>query len=138
MAMWCCMASRIGGTHYQVADGAKFRLIAKLQKHQHITLILIMLHWVPVHWRVQYKLLVLVFSALHGLAPGYIQDVVMPYSLNHNLWSGDQHLLIVPRYNLEGYGRWAFSVSALWNTLPENIRWSVTLAKCNSPQDTFI
>ena len=50
---------------------------------------------------------------------------------NRNLRSADQCLLVVPRYNMEGYGRRAFSVSgpALWNSLPENIRQSDTLAK---------
>ena len=89
-------------------------LIARQRKHQHITPELIKLRWLPVRWRVQYKLLVLVFSALHELTPKYIQDLVIPYSL----------LLVVPRYNLEGYGRRAFSVSGrrFWNRLPEHIR----------------
>ena len=99
-------------------------LIARQQKHQHTTPVLIKLHWLPVRWRVQYELIVLVFSALHELAPKYIQDLVTPYSPNRNLRCADQCLLVVPRYNLQGYGRRAFSVSgpALWNNLPENIR----------------
>ena len=39
------------------------RLIARQRKHQHIILVLIGLYWLPVRWRVQYKLLVLVFTA---------------------------------------------------------------------------
>ena len=118
-------------TKLQMVQNSAARLIARQRKHQHITPVLIKLHWLPVRWRVQYKLLVLVFSALHELAPKYIQDLVTPYSPNRNLRSADQCLLVVPRYNLEGYGRWAFSVSgpALWNSLPENIRQSDTLAK---------
>ena len=115
----------------QMVQNSAARLIARQRKHQHITPVLIKLHWLPVRWRVQYKLLVLVFSALHELAPKYIQDLVTPYSPNRNLRSADQCLLVVPRYNLEGCGRRAFSVSgpALWNSLPENIRQSDTLAK---------
>ena len=33
------------------------RLISSTKKHQHITLILVSLHWLPVHYRCQYKLL---------------------------------------------------------------------------------
>ena len=76
------------------------------------------------------KLLVLVFFfALHGLAPGYIQDLVMPDSPNRNR-RDDQRLFVVPRFTLEGFGRRAFSVSGatLRNSLPENSRHSNTLA----------
>ena len=100
------------------------RLIARQRKHQHTTPGLIGRHWLPVRWRVQYKLLVLVFTALHGLAPGYIRDLTTPYLPTRNLRSTDLHLLVVPLYNLEGYGKRAFSVSGstLWNSLPENVR----------------
>ena len=33
------------------------RLISRTKKHQHITLIPVSLHWIPVHYRCQYKLL---------------------------------------------------------------------------------
>ena len=113
-------------TILQMVQNSAARLIAWQRKHQHITPVLIKLHWLPVRWRVQYKLLVLVFSALHELAPKYIQDLVTPYSPNRNLRSADQYLLVVPRYNLEGYRRRAFSVSgpALCNSLPEKNRQS--------------
>ena len=103
--------------------------LTRLRKHQHITPI--KLHWLPVRWRVQYEVLAFVCSALHGFAPGYIQDLVTPYSSNRNLRSADQCLLVVPRYDLEGYGRRAFSVSGptFWNNLPENFRQSGTLTK---------
>ena len=118
-------------TKLQMVQNSAARLAARQRKHQDITPVLIKLHWLPVRWRVQYKLLVLVFSALHELAPKYIQDLVIPYSPNRNLRSADQCLLVVPRYNLEGYDRRAFSVSgpALWNSLPEHIRQSDTLVK---------
>ena len=108
----------------QMVQNSAARLIARQQKHHHITPVLIGLHWLPVLWRVQYKLLVLVFTALHGPAPGYIRDLITPYLATRNLRSADLHLLVVPRYNLEGYDKRAFSVSGptLGNSLPENLR----------------
>ena len=47
--------------------------------------VLIKLHWLPVCWRVQYKLQVLVFSALHGLAPGYIHYNIVTHSDAHQI-----------------------------------------------------
>ena len=83
-------------TKLQIVQNSTARLIARQRKHQHITPVLIKLHWLPVRWRVQYKLLVLVFSALHELAPKCIQNLVIPYSPNRNLRSADQCLLVVP------------------------------------------
>ncbi|KAI0216274.1 L-xylulose reductase [Lamellibrachia satsuma] len=93
-----------------------------------------------IRWRVQYKLLVLVFTALHGLAPGYIRDLVTPYLPTRNLRYADLHLLVVPRYNPEGYGERAFSVSrtTLWNPLPENVRQIGNLTKFKTVLKTHL
>ena len=34
------------------------------------------LHWLPIHLRIEYKVLTLVFKSLHGLAPKYLADLV--------------------------------------------------------------
>ena len=94
----------------------------------------LLLKYIYIMWRVQYKLLVFVFTALHGLAPGYIRYIITPYLPTRNLRSADLHLLVVPRYNPEGYGKRAFSVSGstLWNSLPENMRKIDNLTKFNT------
>ena len=63
-------------TKLQMVQNSAARLIARQGKHQHITPVLIKLRWHPVRWRVQYKLLVFVFSALNERTPKYIQDLV--------------------------------------------------------------
>ena len=50
------------------------RLMARRKKYDHITPLLIELHWLPVKFRCEYKLLVYVFKSLHGIAPVYLQD----------------------------------------------------------------
>jgi hypothetical protein len=45
------------------------RLIARRKKYDHTTPVLIELHWLPVKFRYEYKLLVYVFKSLHGMAP---------------------------------------------------------------------
>ena len=77
----------------QMVQNSAARLIARQRKHQHITPVLIRLHWLPVRWRVQYKLLVSVFTVLHGLAPWYSRDLVTPYSPTHNLRSAGSSVL---------------------------------------------
>jgi hypothetical protein len=52
---------------------------ASTKKHQHITPILVSLHWLPVHYRCQYKVLMYVFKLLHGSAPVYLQELDSVY-----------------------------------------------------------
>ena len=45
-------------------------------KYSHVTQAFQDLHWLPVCARVQSKILILVFKAIHGLAPSYISDLI--------------------------------------------------------------
>ena len=73
---------------------------------------------------VAYKIVVLVFRALHGLAPAYVSTLITPYEPRRALRSTGSALLCVPRHNLERYGRRSFSCAGpvLWNSLPEDMR----------------
>ena len=53
------------------------------------------LHWLPVKWRVEYKLLVLVFRALHDRTPAYLASLITPYVPSRALRSAGQALLTV-------------------------------------------
>ena len=96
---------------------------------QSMTAALKQLHWLPVKWRVEYKLLVLVFRALHDQTPAYLASLITPYVPNRALRSAGQALLTVPRHNLERYGRRSFSCAGpiLWNALPEDISMTVNI-----------
>ena len=96
---------------------------------QSMTAALKQFHWLPVKWRVEYKLLVLVFRALHDQTPAYLASLITPYVPNRALRSAGQALLTVPRHNLERYGRRSFSCAGptLWNALPEDIRMTVNI-----------
>ncbi|XP_072180133.1 E3 SUMO-protein ligase RanBP2-like [Diadema setosum] len=52
------------------------RVLARVRKNVHITPILSQYHWLPVKKSIEYKILTLVFKALHGMAPKYPQDLV--------------------------------------------------------------
>ena len=102
------------------------RIIMCIKRHdrQSITAVLRRLHWLPVKWRINYKIVVLVFRALHGLAPAYLSTLITPYEPRRALRSTDSALLCVPRHKLERYGRRSFSCAGpvLWNSLPEDMR----------------
>ena len=48
------------------------RLITHTKKHDHITLVMRSLHWLPVRSRIIFKILLLVYKFIHGLAPAYL------------------------------------------------------------------
>ena len=52
------------------------RLIFELGTRQHVTASLLQLHWLPVRWRVQFKLCCLVHSVFYGKCPDYLANVV--------------------------------------------------------------
>lgn len=49
---------------------------AALSKQEHITPILISLHWSPILYRIDFQDLLLVFKSLNGLAPVYIYYLI--------------------------------------------------------------
>ena len=116
------------------------RLLSFTRKTEHITPILKELHWLPVAVRIEFKILILVFKAYHGIAPLYISDTITKYEPTRSLRSSSKRLLVVPRYNLKTYGGRAFSVNGpiLWNSLPNNIRETETLSTFKNQIKTFL
>ncbi|KAK2185638.1 hypothetical protein NP493_229g02039 [Ridgeia piscesae] len=82
------------------------------------------LHWRPVKYRIEYKIIVNVFRALHDRTLMYIASLITLYVPRRALRSADRALLVVPRYNLVRYGRRSFSRAGptLWNALPKDLR----------------
>ena len=60
----------------QRVQNAAARLITGTAKFSPITPVLRTLHWLPIKQRVQFKMLILVFKAINGLAPNYISNLV--------------------------------------------------------------
>ena len=100
------------------------RLISGSRKYDSVTPLLIQLHWLPIRQRIQYKILLLVFKALHGRAPSYISEMLVPYNPKRALRSTSLSLLCERRARCVTFGDRAFSVCGprLWNILPNHIR----------------
>jgi hypothetical protein len=85
------------------------RILIRTKKCDHITPVLASLHWLPVKARDDFNVLLLTYKALHGLAPTYLSDLVLPYIPTRTLWSQDTGLLTLPRISKETAGGRAFS-----------------------------
>lgn len=62
-----------------VQNAAACRLAAS-HKRDRISPILAALHWLPVHMRIEFTILLFVCMTLHGLAPSYIAGLLQFYS----------------------------------------------------------
>lgn len=87
----------------QAIQNAAARLLMHSGKWSYITLVLSSLHWLPVDFRICFKILTLPYRALNGKAPDYIS----------------QNLLFVPHTRLKNRGGRVFQSVAprLWNSL---------------------
>ncbi len=113
----------------QLVQNAAARLLTGTRKQEHISPVLASLHWLPVRFRIDFKILTFAFKSLHGLAPSYLAELLVAHEPVRALRSADQSLLVVPRARLKLRGDRAFSVVApkLWNELPLHIRLSPSL-----------
>ena len=96
---------------------AAARLIFRIPKFDHISSALSHLHWLPVTYRVHFKLLLLVYKSLNNQGPHYIQQYLRPHSISgHHPRSCDQGLLKILRTNFKTFGDRAFARSGqlLW------------------------
>ena len=103
------------------------RVVSLVPRFDHITPVLMELHWLPVRFRIQFKILLLVFKALQGWAPQYLIDLVRPRQSGSRALRSASNVnvtLEVPRTKCKTFGDRAFAVSAprLWNQLPVDIR----------------
>ena len=108
----------------QYVQNSAARLLTRTNRRAHITPILKSLHWLPVSFRINFKILVLTFRALHGQAPEYISVLIQPYSSVRTLRSSGQNLLMVPRSCFKTRGDRSLEAVAprLWNELPLSLR----------------
>ena len=121
------------------------RVITKTPKYDHITPVLADLHWLPVKYRIEYKILLYVYKALHEEAPDYISELLVPYIPPRSLRSGDMpqgHRLIppavIPNYNC--YGDRAFQNAApiLWNSLDQSVKDAPSSSAFKSRLKTYL
>ena len=103
------------------------RLVTLSRKHDHISPVLMELHWLPVQQRVEFKILLFTYEVVNGMAPAYRQDLLDLYRRCRSVRSGNMQLLKTQCYNIKSYGFRAFSICAppspqLWDALSRELR----------------
>ena len=105
------------------------KVILKKSIYEHVTPCLIHLHWLPIKYRIDFKIAVLAFKCLNGLAPKYLSDLVEPYTPTRNLRSASGNYITTKTAKFKSLGDRSFEVTApsVWNSLPLEIRQSNSL-----------
>ena len=102
---------------------AAVRNVCLVHTFSHHTPVLYNLYWLPVPYRIQFKILLLVHPALSGVAPVYLKEA-SKRSGSYNLRSKLSCEFKVPKTKWETLGDRAFARVGLrvWSTLPSAIR----------------
>ena len=80
----------------QLVQNVAMRAILGAPRVAHVTPLLRELHWVPVCFWVQFKVLVITFKALHGMGPGYLSNHLFPITSTHPTQSCREGMLRTP------------------------------------------
>ncbi len=74
-------------TRLQLVQNAAAHLLPYTKIQAHISSVLASLHRLPVTFRMDFKILLVTFTARHGSASSYMTDLLLPYEPEHSLRS---------------------------------------------------
>ena len=123
----------------QRVQNSAARLVLKRRKRDHIQPLLKQLHWLPLSFRITYKLCVLAFRHFENSLPQYISDFLFTYKPSRNLRSSSEKLLCVPRKSLKsGHRSPSSAIPKAWNSLPLFLRNSPNISIFKSRLKTHL
>ena len=127
----------------QRVQNAAARIILQESKYCHVSPLLFNLHWLPVKFRIDFKILLLTYKAINGLVPFYLKELInLKVPCKYKLRSDCDGLLLntVKFKTLTTLGDRSFAVAApqLWNSLPYAIRSSPSVASFKQTLKTFL
>ena len=98
------------------------------------------LHWLPISFRIDFKILLLTFKCLNGLAPDYLSELLSVRDTGRTLRSSRDLLLDIPKSRTKTWGERSFAVCAprLWNALPQYLRSAESVSSFKSSLKTHL
>ena len=115
------------------------RVVCKASRFSRSKRLLNFLHWLPVKYRIRFKLCTITFKAFLFHQPTYIFNYLVPLQNSRLLTSSNTIMLSVPRFRTK-WGSRAFAVAApsTWNSLPVNLRTANTVTSLKKMLKTFL
>ena len=131
----------------QSIQNSAARIVTNSSKYTRITPVLRKLHWLPVQFRSEFKLATLVYKFIHTGFPKYFAPYLSMYHNTYNtrLSQSVANFLNVPKFqpkihkSTKQFGfSFTFDASTVWNSLPEDIRASPTIASFRTKLKTYL
>ena len=127
----------------QRVQNAAARLIFLESKYCHVRPLLYNLHWLPVKFWIDFKILLLTYKAINGLAPFYLRELISlkeacKYKLRFDCDGLLLNLLKFKTLTMLGDRSFTAAAPQLWNSLPYSIRSSPSVASFKKTLKTFL
>ena len=125
---------------FQTIQNSAARLITRTKKYDHITPIRYELHWLPIEYRIKYKIICLTFKVLKKDTPCYLRDLLFVRDVGRPLRNENCFNLYQPIPKTKYYGERAFSICSpkLWNGLPTDLRSLDSFHRFKSQLKTYL
>ena len=117
----------------QLIQNSAAKAITGKYKHDHMNKDLEKLHWLNIRKRIVFKIGLLAYKSINGLAPQYLQDM---FKYSHH---GHSLKLIVP-YSSSKYGNKSFSIIGprIFNNLPLHVTTSISVQSFKQSLKTYL
>ena len=121
----------------QLVQNSFCRVVTRSSKFSHITPQLKKLHWLPVRYRVQFKIGLITYKILNQGQPVYLRELIHPYTSSRNTRRSTPKLkfLQTPTFDHRFHksikhfsNSFNHSVPVLWNSFPFHVRNSRSVA----------
>ena len=101
---------------------------------------LVGIRWLPVHYRIMFKILLLSYQCFYTLAPSYLTELLTIYKPGRNLRSDKKHCFVIPPVLTKTYGERTFAHAApiMWNNLPDSLRSINSMEHFKSAVKTYL
>ncbi len=117
-----------------MVQNAAARVLTRTRKYDHISPVMSTLHWLPINHRIDFKILLITYKSLNGLAPQYLSELLLHYSPPRPLRSQNTDHLIIPRISRSFF----YLAPKIWNNLPNTVREAKILCQFKSRLKTHL
>ena len=123
------------------------RIVTKTHRFSSITRPMASLHWLPVKYRIQFKMCLIMFKLRHTGYPAYLRDCDRPYHSTYQTRKSDSshNFLQTPYYNRKQHNSFKslsstfiYSAPRLWNSLPDSCRCASSISTFRSHLKTHL
>ena len=138
-ALLCNIPNNLCNRIQRVFNAAA-RVTCLVPRYDHISSTLLNLHWLPARYRIDFKILILVYKCLCGNAPEYLRDMIKPKCIRrYSLMSSSEVFLETPIFRCSTLGGRSFQSAGprLWNKLPPHVRTAENLTSFKTKLKTY-